>query len=69
MPALRHRVLERRFRREDLPALQGVKRLAKRRTCKTGRIAPPLIPHPRAVFLQPYWNKTLACLDIVHTTT
>ncbi len=35
----------------------------------SGRISPPLIPQPRAVFLNPNWNIILACLEIVHTTT
>ncbi|SDL75906.1 Transglutaminase-like enzyme, putative cysteine protease [Aliiruegeria lutimaris] len=63
-------VLERGFRRTDLPALQGVERLAERRVRQPGRISPPLIPTgARSVFLAAYWNTILACLDIVHTTT
>ncbi|MCU9848965.1 hypothetical protein OEZ60_13220 [Defluviimonas sp. WL0024] len=70
MPAMQCVVLERRFRRTDLPALQGVERLEERRARQPGRISPPLIPvDARAVLLEPYWNTILACLDIVHTTT
>lgn len=57
MPAMRYLVPERRFRRAGLPALQGVERLAKRRSRKPGRISPPLISiGVRAVCLEPYWN-------------
>lgn len=70
MPAMRNLVLERRFRRTDLPALQGVERLAECRARQPGRISPPLIPTGvRAFFREPHWNSILASLDIVHTTT
>ena len=66
---MRNLVLERGLRRTDLPTLQGVECLAERRARQRGRISPPLIPEPRAVFLNPDWNIILACLEIVHTTT
>ncbi len=66
---MRNLVLERGLRRTDLPTLQGVECLAERRARQRGRISPPLIPQPRAVFLNPDWNIILACLEIVHTTT
>jgi len=70
MPAVRNLVLERRFRRADLSALQRVERLAKRRACQPGLITPPLIRiEVRAAFLELHWTPILACLDIVHTTT
>ena len=70
MPAVRNLVLERRFRRADLSALQGVERLAKRSARQSGRITPSLIHiDARAVFLEPHWTPILACLDILHTTT
>ncbi|MCZ0813210.1 MAG: hypothetical protein ACQEVT_10395 [Pseudomonadota bacterium] len=43
MPAMRYLVLERRFRRADLSALQGVERLAKRGARRSGLISQPLI--------------------------
>jgi hypothetical protein len=70
MPAVRNLVLERGFRRASLSALQGVERLAKRRACQPGRIAPPVICiDGRVVFLEPHWTPILPRLDIVHTTT
>lgn len=52
MPAMRCLVLERRLWRADLPALQGVERLAKRNAGQPGRISPPLIRiGARAIFL------------------
>lgn len=69
MPAMRNLVLERRLRRADLSALQGVECLAKRRAFQPGRIATPLICiDERVVFLEPHLTPILACLDIVHTT-
>ncbi len=70
MSAMQYLVRERRLRRADLPSLQGVERLAKRCGCQPGRISSPLIRiGARVVFIEPYWNPILACLDIVHTTT
>lgn len=70
MPAVRNLVLERRFRRADLSALQRVERLAKRRASQPGLITPPLIRiDVRAFFLELHWTPILTCLDIVHTTT
>lgn len=67
---MRNRVLERRFRRTHLSALQGFERLAKRRFRHTRRIASPLIRNDaRAAFLEPHGTHLLVCLDIVHTTT
>ncbi|WP_316296132.1 transglutaminase family protein [Aestuariicoccus sp. MJ-SS9] len=67
---MRNLVLERTFRRTDLPALQGIECLAERHANQPGRISPPLIPKgARAVVLEPNWNIILACLDIVHTTS
>lgn len=43
MPSLRHRILERRVRRAYLPALQGLEFLAKRHSCRSWRVSPPLI--------------------------
>jgi len=57
MPVVRNLVLERRFRRADLSALQGVERLAKRSARQSGRITPSLILFDvRAVFLEPHWT-------------
>ena len=57
MPAMHHRLLERRFRRADLSALQGVERLAKRSARQSGRITPSLILFDvRADFLEPHWT-------------
>ena len=69
MPAVRNLVLERRVRRADLSALQGIERLAKRRARQPRPIAPPLISiDVRSVSLEPHRTPILACLDIVHTT-
>lgn len=58
MPAMRNRVLERGFRRADLPSLQGLERLAKRCACQFGFIAPLLICiHTYAAFLEPHWTR------------
>lgn len=70
MPAMRCLVLERRLWRADLPALQGIERLANRNAGQPGRISPPLIRiGARVIFLAPHGTPILACLDIVHTTT
>ena len=42
MPAMQDIVLERRLRRADLPSLQGVERVAKRRACQPRCISAPL---------------------------
>jgi transglutaminase-like putative cysteine protease len=67
---MRYPVLERRLRRTDLPALQGLERLEKCGARQPGCIPASLIPiGAPAVFLEPHWSPVLACLDIVHTTT
>jgi hypothetical protein len=54
---MRNLVLERGFRRADLSALQRFERLAKRRACQFGFIAPQLISiDTRAAFLEPNWS-------------
>ena len=58
MPAMRNFVLERRFRRADLPTLQGAERLADRRARQPGLISSPVtLVDQRPISLEPYWTQ------------